>query len=415
VSGARPIGGDARDSAVPGEADPATPGLPRWLLIFFIGIGPVSFQIFLPALPAISLGLDASPATTNLTVSLSMLAFGFATLFYGRLADRLGRRPMLLVGMSLLLAGSFICASAPSIEIVIAGRIVQSAGGAAGLVVTRAMVFDMYPGPRAGQVMASLVAAMMIAPMLGFALGGVLADTFGWRSNFAAIGIAAAIALLLMRQVRETRPPTADAGKGGLLRDYARVIRSRTFHGFALQGGLTIAAMTVFQTAAPFALTGTNGLTAAQIGLVFAGISGAYLAGALIAARLPLGLTSAHRVLAGSSASALAGAAALTLALMGYWTVAALVVPVLVVGLASGITSPASQTGAVGAVAGLSGTASGLWSFMSMVLAAAATQIVSTAADGTPVPVAAGFALLTLLALALAAILLRERRPPLDA
>lgn len=116
---------------------------PYWLLVVLAAIGPASFQIFLPSLPAIRDGFGVGEGTAQLALSLSMLGIALATLAYGRLADRFGRRPVLLAGMVLLLAGSVLCAMAPGIGWLIAGRIVQAAGGASGMVVTRAIVLDI--------------------------------------------------------------------------------------------------------------------------------------------------------------------------------------------------------------------------------------------------------------------------------
>jgi len=390
------------DGTGPAAAAPVPPpaAAPRWLLILLTAIGPASFQIFLPSLPAIRDGFGVDEGTAQLALSLSMLGMAVATLAYGSLADRFGRRPVLLGGMGLLLAGSLACAAAPSIGVLIAGRIVQAAGGASGMVVTRAIVVDVYGRERSGQVLAALLTAMMIAPMLATPLGGVLNDTLGWRANFLAIAAAAAAMLgFVFLRLGETRP----AGAGGAgssawlpLADYRRLLASRCFNGFAFQGAFAMAAFTAYSTGAPYALQGAIGLSATEVGLSFVVISVGFAAGGLLAMRLPASLRLSRRAMAGSLAGVAATTVAAALALGDVWTVAAVVAPAAAFGFATGITMPASQAGAIGAVPELSGTASGLSGFLGTILGAAAAQVVGLLSDGTPVPVALAMAAMAL-------------------
>ena len=387
------------------------PAAPRWLLVLLTAIGPASFQIFLPSLPSIQAGFGVSTGTAQLALSLSMLGIAVATLAYGSLADRFGRRPVLIAGMGLLLGGSLACAAAPSIEALIAGRIVQAAGGAAGMVVTRAIVLDVYGRERAGRVMAGLLAAMMIAPMLATPLGGLLDDAVGWRANFLVIAAAAlgTLALVLAR-LPETRCTTCALVSEGFLGDARRLLASRCFEGFALQGAFAMAAFVAFTTAAPYALTGSGGLSATEVGLAFVLVSAGFAAGSLVATRLPDALALWRRAIAGSALALLAAGAGLGLALAGVWEPWALVAPAAVFALATGVTMPASQAGAIGAVPDLAGTASGLAGFLGTLTAAIATQVVGAASDGTPVPVVVGMAALAALSLLAAVVAFRPGR-----
>jgi DHA1 family bicyclomycin/chloramphenicol resistance-like MFS transporter len=382
---------------------------PRWLLILLTAIGPSSFQIFLPSLPAIRAGFDVAPGTAQLALSLSMLGIAAATLAYGGLSDRYGRRPVLLGGMALLVGGSLLCAAAQSIEALIAGRVVQAAGGASGMVLSRAIVVDVYGRERAGRVLAGLLAAMMVAPLLATPLGGLLNDLIGWRANFLTIGAAGAATLFLVwRALPETLPREAAGGRrasAGLFAGYRRLLASRCFNGFAFQGAFAMAAFTAFTTAAPYALTGSLGLSATEVGLSFVAVSIGFGAGSLGATRLPDSVRLSRRALVGSAVGFAALAAGLALALTGVWTVWALIAPAALFALATGVTMPASQAGAMGAVPELSGTASGLSGFLGTAVAAAATQVVGSLSDGTPLPVAwavAGLAAASLVAAMLA-------------
>jgi DHA1 family bicyclomycin/chloramphenicol resistance-like MFS transporter len=129
-------------------------------------------QIFLPALPAIQTSFAVSPATAQLTLSVSMVAIAVGTLIYGPLSDRYGRRPILLLGLGMFVAGSLGCVIAPDIHTLIAARVVQAVGGAAGRVIARAVARDHYGPSRAAGVIARLTMVMVVAPMVAPAIGG---------------------------------------------------------------------------------------------------------------------------------------------------------------------------------------------------------------------------------------------------
>jgi DHA1 family bicyclomycin/chloramphenicol resistance-like MFS transporter len=394
---------------------PARSGEP--LLVALTAIGPVSFQIFLPSLPAIQEGFHVQPGTAQLALSLSMAGIAAAALAYGWLADRFGRRGALLVGMTVMLVGSLMCAVAPSIWTLIAGRIVQAAGGASGMVVSRAIVLDLYGREEAGKVMARLIAAMVVAPMLATPLGGLINDALGWRANFLVVA-AAALAMLvaiagLLPETRAAAAPRAGMvtpdGGGSVLRDYRELFRSVEFDAFTFQGAFAMAAFIAFMTAAPYFVTGTLGLSATAYGFCTVVVSVGFMAGSLLTTRLPESVGLERKVLAGSVLALAAAAVALGLALGGVWTVWALIGPATFLGMANGLAMPSAQTGAVGAVPRLAGTASGLSGFLGTVIAAVATQVVGMLQNGTPYPIVAAMVLGSGLALVAAAPLARRR------
>ncbi len=375
-------------------AQPASPAVHVALLTVLFAIGPVGFQIFLPALPGLAADFHASSSVLALTVSLATLSFALAALTYGGLADKFGRRPTLLIGMSLLTFGSLVGAFAPNIEVLLLARILQSAGGAAGIVVSRAIVVDVYHGADVARVMSKLVAAMMIAPMLATPLGGAISDTVGWRGNFAATAALAALTLLLsLRFLPETRKGHAGRGAapGGLFDGCGQLLRSRAYLGFTANNALFMAANTVFLAAAPLLLAQQHHLSSSIIGLIY--ILGAlmFAAGAYASARLP---DDAFPIVIKASALAfVAAGVALALALGGVWTVSAIVLPAAVISFVVGYTGPTVQSGAVGAIAGMQGKASGMLMFLSSALTAAMIQLEARLSDGSPLPLTAIVAL----------------------
>ena len=195
-------------SGAPAAASAATPVSPVFmaLLVGMTAAAPLSMQIFVPALPAIQRGFAVPTGVAQLALSLSILANAFATLSYGPMSDRFGRRPAVLVGLGLFVAGSVMCALAPTIGFLILGRIVQAAGAAAGMVIARAIVRDLYDRDRAASMIAYLTMAMVVAPMLAPSVGAILMDLAGWRAIFVALTVAG-IMLLWSARLRliETR------------------------------------------------------------------------------------------------------------------------------------------------------------------------------------------------------------------
>ncbi|MGX5836947.1 MFS transporter [Aeromonas piscicola] len=389
--------------------EPATPAVHVAVLTLLFAIGPVAFQIFLPALPGLNADLHTSSSMLALTVSLATLSFALAALTYGGVADKFGRRPAILIGMSLLTFGSLVGALAPNIEMLLLARILQSAGGAAGIVVSRAIVVDIYKGPEVARIMSKLVAAMMIAPMLATPVGGAISDAVGWRGNFATTALLAAMTLLLcLRFLPETRKGHASyaVASGNLFAGCGQLLHSRSFVGFTANNALSMAANTVFLAAAPLLLAQQHNLSSSAIGLIY--ILGAlmFAVGAFLSARLPD--DSLPWVVKAAVLGFIASTVALGLALNGVWTVTAIVLPAAVISFVVGYTGPTVQSGAVSAIPGMQGKASGMLMFLSSALTAAVIQTEAQWSDGTPLP------LTTIIALccfgSLIALLLAPRR-----
>ncbi len=399
----------ARPEAAPAAADLSprvTAGRPLLaVLVLATGLGPFAMQVFLPALPAIQAGFATSAAAAQLAFSLSTLAIAFATLVYGPLSDRIGRRPALLGGLFVYLLGTGLCALAPSLELLVLGRVVQAAGGCAGMVLSRAIVRDLYPREQAAQALAWITMAMVVAPTMAPALGGFLVDRAGWRSIFA-LGLAVGAGVLLACRARlvETGRPGGPGGPGSaaatMLTAFAVLMRHRAFRGFAAQAAFSMAVFFGFLAAAPFLVVETYGRPALEYGLLFVLISGSFMAGNFAAARLSARLGSERMILLGSLGSLAGAALALALALFGLRTPLALFLPTALGAFAQGLAMPNAQAAIVSVVPGLAGTAAGLSGFLQMTTAALAAQLVGSLPTDTPLPatlamtVCAGIALL---------------------
>jgi len=354
-------------------------------LVLLSALGPASFQIFLPSVPNIIKDLSSTPGVANLTISLSMLSFAFFSLFYGRMADRFENKKLLIIGMLVLIVGSIIGYFSHNIEMVILGRVIQPAGGAAGVVAARAMIMRLYQGEKAAKIMSRLVAAMMTAPLIGVPLGGVLTDNYGWRSNFIFIGVFACVALIcVVLMVPTVRNTTEYNANFSLLQSYKKLISNHIFSGNVFQFGLSQSAFMIILATSPIVLTTTFGFTAAESSIVLLICSLSVIAGNLLSGRLPDSVLLAQRLKWGSLLGAIFSFAGLVLTLIAPLSLYVLVIPAMLFCFFFGVTAPVAQTNAIGANRELAGTAAGLCMFISMVLASIATQFAAEVNDGSP-------------------------------
>lgn len=372
------------------------------LLVGLTALAPFSLQIFLPALPAIQASFAVTPGIAQLALSLSMVVSAFATLTYGPMSDRFGRRPVLLAGLGGCVLGSALCALAPTIGTLIAGRVVQAVGGIAGMVLARAIVRDLHDRERSASVIAYLTTAMVVAPMLAPTIGAVLIDVSGWRMIF---WLVTAVGLILVwragRGLVETRPG-GDHGVGwsGVWRGAGQLVRHPAFAAYALQSTFAFSVFFAFISGAPYFMIDILDRPATEYGLYFILVSAGFMAGNLVAARITARVGLDRMILIGSLLALAAALVALLLLGSGLWVPLALFGPMLIGAFANGLTVPNAQAGAISVDPLLAGTASGVAGFLQMFTAGLVSQAVGTLQNGTPYPMIgfmAGCALLSLL------------------
>ena len=278
-------------------------------------INPLSIHFYLPALPAIKSAFSVSSATAQLTFSISMFTLAAVTLAVGSLSDGLGRKPVLLGGIVLFVAGALICAVAERIEVLILGRLLQAAGAAGGLVLARAIARDVFGLDRLTQIIALLTMAYVMGPLLAPPLGGALVDGLGWRSIFwFAGGTGVLLAVFSIFLIPETRAAGQRiAGSRAMLGAYGRLFAQRRFTLYVLHSGVVSGAFFAVATSASFLMTETLLRPAAEYGLYFMFFPAGYLVGNFIAARFGLRVPIASMLMAGSLLC-LAGAVALAAA-----------------------------------------------------------------------------------------------------
>jgi DHA1 family bicyclomycin/chloramphenicol resistance-like MFS transporter len=350
-------------------------------------LGPMATQMVTPAIPFVHRDLHVPMAVAQTLVSLAFAAIALMTLAFGPLSDRFGRRPVILAGTGLFCAGSLIGALAPTPEVLILGRIVQASGSAAGLVLARAIVHDMYGSERSARVLAYLTVAMIFVPMLSPVVGGLLIEYLDWRAvfEFCAVAGLAALSLLVLwlpetagERGEDEQPHRSWEGVVALLRDWRYLALIFFF-------SLIMATFFTFQAALPYLIVEVRGGSATEYGAWFALACVFYVAGVYASARRGDVIGRFNLMLIsglGCLASAIAG-----LAFVGSnWTVPIVIAPMLVLCFFGGLAVAPVQAAAVSLRPRHSGAASGLMSGMQMAIGAAVVQIVGFSHDGTPHP-----------------------------
>jgi MFS transporter, DHA1 family, multidrug resistance protein len=393
--------------------------VPMITLVALSAAAPAALNILLPSLPAIQRAFGATLATTQLLISLSLVGVAVATLAYGPISDRYGRRPVLLAGMTLFLVGSVVCAVAPDMLTLIIGRIIQAGGAAAGLVLGRAVVRDQHDRETTARVLAYLTMAMAVAPMMAPLAGGLIIERWSWRVVFVVLAVMGAVILIdiAVRLPETHRERIRLPGIGGILASFRRLLNIPAFCGYALHQSFSMSTFYVFASTAPYYMVEVLKRPPTEYGLYFMALSGAFIVGTFATSRLvPLyGLD--RMILVGSLVAIAACTAGLVFALAGVWTPLAIYLPAICLGCANGLTMPNSQAGAVSIDPAAAGAASGLVGFMQMLCAGLATQIVGLFAPASPVPMTAAMFALSFLALAAQLLTARQqrRRPPASA
>ena len=361
------------------------------LLAALSAIGPLTTDMYLPSLPDIARLLGASTAETQLTISSYLVGFAIGQIFYGPLADRHGRKPVLIGAMVLYCAASLVCALSTSIEMLIAARALQALGGAGGIVLARAIVRDLYSGARAGRELSLIGAVMALAPVLAPLIGGVLQTALGWRSVFFTLVVAglagAAIVWPLMPETLSQRAahPVTPAS---MLKSYRIVARNPAYLAYLGIASTSFAGLFAWISGSSFVLQYLYGLTPFQFGVAFAVGSAGYMAGTTLAARLVM-RHELDRTLGYGAAAMAAGGIAMVLAVgFGLASAAALVLPMALYLAGLGMVLPQAIAGAMTPFPERAGAASALLGFVQQSTAALCGALVGVLLGSTAWPLA---------------------------
>jgi DHA1 family bicyclomycin/chloramphenicol resistance-like MFS transporter len=346
---------------------PITVGSRRWIatLVALAAVGALSIDMSLPAQPVLARRFGAGSGTVQLTLSVFLVGFGCAQLVIGYLSDALGRRRVLLAGLALFTVSGIACALAPSIEALIAFRVLQGIGAAAGPVLARAMVRDVQPGAQAARLLSIMLAAVAVAPMIAPSIGGVLLALLGWRAVFAALALGSAGLLALVAlTLPETLPVERRSAPSlrGLARGYARFFSTKGTRLPTLVACTAFAGQFAYIAASPFIYLDVFHVSSTVYGLCFAATAVALMGGSLTGARMLRSGRTPDQLIATGAVLLVAGGA---FAVLGTrFGVAGVLVPMVIYFFGCGMTSPSATAMAMMPVPEIAGTASAAIGFI---------------------------------------------------
>jgi DHA1 family bicyclomycin/chloramphenicol resistance-like MFS transporter len=343
------------------------------LLTTLVALGPLSTDLYLPALPTLARVFATDAAGVQLTLSVFLAGFACGQIFYGPLSDRFGRRPLMLGGLALFCAGSIGCVLATSIEMLVLARFVQALGACAGPVIGRAVVRDLWGASESARIIAYMGGAMAIAPLLGPTLGGFLTVLFGWQSNFLLLLLIGALQLVavacMLSESNVHRDPAASHPRQ-MVANFARLLADRHYLGCLLSFSFSYSALFAFISASSFVLADRHGLTPQVYGLCFGVVIAGYLLGSLASGRLVRRLGSDYLLLRGAWLGAIAGVSMAALEFSGVRSIAAILGPMFFCTVATGLVMPNAIARALAPYPTMAGSASALMGFVQMTIAA---------------------------------------------
>ncbi|GAB5467323.1 MAG: Bcr/CflA family multidrug efflux MFS transporter [Rhodospirillales bacterium] len=356
-----------------------------------VALGPLATDLYLPSLPAIGRAFDRPVADTQLTLSVFLAGFALSQLIYGPLADRFGRKPVMLTGLAIFLAASIFCALAWSLEALLVGRLLQALGICAGPVLGRAVVRDAWGADRSARILSYTGSAMAIAPAVGPIIGGVLEAAFGWRASFLALSLFAfgLLTLVLLRLPETNRQPDPTALQPGrMLANFILLLRHRSYLGYALITALGYAGLFAFISGSSFLLIDSLGLSPLNYGFSFAAVIVGYITGAFVSGRYGGRIGGERMIVLGVGLSLLAALLGMALALSGVLNLWSVIGATTCFFLASGLMLPNAVAGALRHYPHMAGAASSLMGFIQMSIAAILGIAVGQAHDGSHLPMA---------------------------
>ncbi|MGH1330876.1 MAG: multidrug effflux MFS transporter [Paracoccaceae bacterium] len=328
-------------------------------LVLLAGIGALSMNVFLPALPEMTAHFNTSYGVMQLSVALYLAANGALQIFVGPLADKYGRRPVALAGVIIFILSSVACIYAPNVTIFLIFRMIQSVI-AVGFVLSRAVVRDMYPPNRAAAMIGYVAMGMSLVPMFSPVIGGMLTEHFGWTSSFWFMALAGIFTLALVWFDEGETNVSQGLSLSEQFAQYPELFNSPRFWGYALATAFSSGAFFAYLGGAPFVGTQIFGLSPADLGFWFGAPAVGYLLGnfttGLIAARVGIN----RMIIIGASVASSGIALSMILFLLDMGSVPSFFGFMTFVGFGNGMVIPNATSGALSVRPHLAGTASGL-------------------------------------------------------
>ncbi|MEV4702288.1 multidrug effflux MFS transporter [Actinoplanes sp. NPDC049316] len=356
------------------------------VLGFLTALGPLTIDMYLPALPTITDDLGATAAAVQLTLTGTLVGLALGQLLVGPLSDAVGRRTPLLAGVGVHLLASVLCVIAPDLAVLGTLRVLQGLGAAAASVVAMAIVRDLFSGFAAARLFSRLILVVGVAPILAPTIGGQTLEFTSWRGVFVVLTVAAAGIMAASAIVLPETLPTARRRNGGVVgtvRDYGRLLTDGVYVGLILVAGLAMAALFAYVSGSSYVLQDGFGLSEQQFAYVFAGGAVGLIGATQLNVRL-LQRWTPQRILSGSLLAGLGfGAVLLVLAATGTGGLVGILIPLWLVLAMVGLAMPNAPALALSRHGEAAGTAAALLGAVQFGVGALAAPLVGVLGVGT--------------------------------
>lgn len=372
---------------------PMPAGLVVLILAMLLGIQPITTDLYLPALPAMTSSFSAPLSQAQLTLSALLLAFGVSQMIWGPLSDRFGRRPILLCGLAAYVLAAIGSVMAPGMLQLIVWRTVQGAAMGAVVMCARALVRDLYQPQDGARIMSKGLSGLGTLACISAPVGGLLAQFYGWRAALMAVAVFGAATLLLVAlRFKETLPNKnlQALQPAVLLTTWREILSNPAFLAFSALSIASYGGLFTFLASSSFVFITVLGLSKAQFGMVMFCTSLSYVLGTFVCRRLLLRFSVQQTVAIAAVISLCAGTLMGTLAWLGVVSVWAIMGPLALFMMGHGMHQPCGQSGAVGPFPQAAGAASALNGFLMMVVAFGIGSWLGTHMDGTVLPLTNG-------------------------
>ncbi|MEE9313696.1 MAG: multidrug effflux MFS transporter [Rhizobiaceae bacterium] len=334
-------------------------------LVLLAGTSVMSMNIFLPMLPAIGTDLNVPPSVAQYVLTIFLAATAVVQLFVGPLSDRFGRRPVLLCSLLIFLVATLVCIFAPTIEILLFGRVLQAAS-ATSMVLSRAIIRDLFSRSKAASMIGYVTMAMAVIPMVTPTVGGYVGAYYGWRATFVVLFVVVAILFALIYfDLGETHTPRRNS-LSEQVSDYITLLKEPSIWGYILCATFGSGAYFAFLGGAPFVGSDIIGMSSTDLGFYFGFVALGYMAGNFVSGRYSEKIGIEPMMFYGGIIACIGVGMALLLMSNFDPKAGYLFYPMMLVGMGNGMMLPNANAGTVSVRPDLAGSASGLSGFLTI-------------------------------------------------
>ena len=358
--------------------------VPLWFLAILTLSGTLAIHIFVPVLPLVARDFQVNLQAVQLTISIYVIGLAIGQLLYGPLADSIGRRPVLLLGLLIYTLASIGAMLAPSIDILVIMRFFQALGGCSGLLLSRAIIQDTTTGSETTKKLSMLNMLVILGPSLAPLIGGILAELSCWRSIFNVLSALGLLNLvLILRYVQKKERKKDKVAASSVVQNYKKLISSPQFLLYTIGGGFSTTAVYAFLGVVAYVFVNRLNHSVQDVSLALILVMLGVWCGCVAASRMVDRISIEQMIFIGSLMSFASAAVLLLCVLIDYVTAFSLIIPVMVYCFGAGITSPAALSKALSINPLVAGSASGIYGFTQMLVGALCTSLAGLGGDPT--------------------------------